>query len=97
MAVGDAVEAAVGVALGEALGEEDSEVSSGVVERMVLGACLSLDGGSGRVFSLAAGAVDGDWEAGFGVSRNSRTAPDRAMAPAYTPTSKIGASATVSA
>jgi len=86
----------VGDALGEALGEEDSDTSSGVVVRVVLGACVSSGGDSGRVFSLAAGAVDGDCEAGCGVSKNSRTAPDRAMAPAYTLISKIGASATVS-
>jgi hypothetical protein len=48
------------------------------------------------VFSLVAGTVDGECEAGFGVSRKSKTAPERAIAPAYTPISKIGASATVS-
>ena len=64
--------------------------------RVVLGACVSLGVDSGRVFSLAAGAVAGDCEAGCGVSKNSKTAPDRAMATAYTLISKIGASATLS-
>ena len=78
------------------LGEEDPDTSSGVVVRVVLGACVSSSVDSDRVFSLAAGAVDGDCDAGCGASKNAKTAPERAMAPAYTPISKIGASATVS-
>ena len=45
---------------------------------------------------LVAGTVEGECEAGCGASNNLKTAPERAIAPAYTPTSKIGASATVS-
>ena len=48
------------------------------------------------ISTLVAGAVDGDCEAGRGASKNAKTAPERAMAPAYTPIRKIGASATVS-
>jgi hypothetical protein len=47
------------------------------------------------VFSLIAGTVDGECEAGCGVSRKSKTTLERVMATAYTPTSKIGASTTV--
>jgi hypothetical protein len=85
----------VGDALGEALGE-DFDTSSGVVVRVVSGGCVSSSVDSGRGFTLAGGAVDGDREVGCGVSRKSKTAPERKMAPAYTPISKIGASATVS-
>lgn len=75
---------------------EDPVPSSGVVARVVSGRCVSSNVDSGRVFSLVAGAVDGDCEAGRGASKNAKTAPERAMAPAYTPIKKIGASATVS-
>jgi hypothetical protein len=86
----------VGDALGEALGEEDSATSSGVVFwRVVSGGCVSSCVDSGRVFSLIAGTVDGECEAGCGVSRKSKTTLERVMATAYTPTSKIGASTTV--
>ncbi len=88
--------ASLGEALEEALGEEDPATSSGMVARVVLGACVSSSVDSGRVFSLVTGTVDGECEAGCGVSRKSKTAPERKMAPAYTPISKIGASATVS-
>jgi hypothetical protein len=47
------------------------------------------------VFSFVAGTVDGECEAGCGASKNSETALERVMAKAYTPTRKIGASATV--
>jgi hypothetical protein len=86
----------VGTALGDALREEDPDASSGLVATVVSGGCVSSSVYSGRVFSLGAGAVDGDREVGCGVSKRSKTALERAIATAYTLISKIGASATVS-
>jgi hypothetical protein len=78
------------------LGEEDPATSSGVVFwRVVSGGCVSSRVDSRRVFSLVAGTVDGECEAGCGASKNAKTALERVMATAYTPTRKIGASATV--